>query len=126
MSVVEWYDTYGIHHWRITVKPYFSDKGSSSRRITLLEDDPILTDDKDLVKTMNNYFINITKNVNLKPCKDLSLTNINGIASKFDNHISIKKIKESFPNIAFRDFNFEEAAREDVKKEIINLKVKTS
>ena len=79
----------------------------------LLEDDSILTDDKDLVKTMNNYFINITKNVNLKPCKDLSLTNINGIASKFDNHTNIKKIKESFPNIASRNFNFEEVARED-------------
>ena len=91
-----------------------------------MEDDSILTDDKDLLKTMNYYFINFTKNVNLKPCKDLSLTNINGIASKFDNHISIKRIKESFPNIASRDFNFEKVAREDVKKEIINLNVKTS
>ena len=126
MSVVEWSDTYGIHHWRITIKPYFSHKGSNSRRIRLLENDSIPTDDKDLAKTMNNYFINDTKNLNLKSCKDLSLTNTNGIASKFDNHISIKKIKESFPNIASGDFNFQEVAREDVKNEIINLNVKTS
>ena len=63
--------------WK-TVKPYFSDKGSNSRRITLLENDSILTDDKDIAKNMNNFFINITKNLNLKPYKDSSITNING------------------------------------------------
>ena len=62
--------------WK-TVKPYFSDKGSNSRRITLLENDSILTDDKDIAKTINNFFINITKNLNVKPYKDSSLTNIN-------------------------------------------------
>ena len=71
-----------------TVKPYFSDKGSNSRRITLLENDSILTDDKDIAKTMNNFFINITKNLNLKPYKDSSSG----------------------------DFKFQEVAREDVKK----------
>ena len=77
--------------WK-TVKPYFSDKGSNSRRITLLENDSILTDDKDIAKTMNIFFINITKNLNLKPHKDSTLIDINGITSNFDNHISIKKI----------------------------------
>ena len=100
--------------WK-TVKPYFSDKGSNSRRITLLENDSILTDDKDIAKTMNNFFINITKNLNLKPYKDSSLTNINEITSNFDNHVSVKKIKESFPNIVSSDFNFQEFAREDIK-----------
>ena len=49
------------------VKPYFSDKGSNSRRITLMENDSILTDDKHIAKTMNNFFVNITTNLNLKP-----------------------------------------------------------
>ena len=35
--------------WK-SVKPYFSDKGSNSRRITLLGNESILTDDKDIVK----------------------------------------------------------------------------
>ena len=100
--------------WK-SIKPYFNDKGSNSRRITLLENDLILTDDKDIAKTMNNFFINITKNLNLKPYKDSSLTNINGITSNFDNHVSVKKIKESFPNIVSSDFNFQEFAREDIK-----------
>ena len=46
--------------WK-TIKPYFSDKAPNSRRISLLENDSILTDGKDIAKTMNNFFINITK-----------------------------------------------------------------
>ena len=111
--------------WK-SVKPYFSDKGSNSKRITLLENELILTDDKDIVKTMNNFFINITKNSNLKPYKDSSLTNINEITSNFNNYISIKVTKEFFPNIVSDNFNFQEVAREGVKKEIINLNVKNS
>ena len=52
--------------FRKTVKPYFSDKRSNSKRITLSENDSTLTDDKDIAKTMNNVFINIAKNLNLK------------------------------------------------------------
>ena len=71
--------------WK-TVKPYFNDKESNSKRITLLENNSILTDDKDIAKIMNNAFINITKDLNLKRYKDSSLTNINEITSNFDNH----------------------------------------
>ena len=73
---------------------------------------------------MNSFFINITKNLRLKPYKDSSLTDIKGITSNFDNHISIKKTKESFPNIVSGNFNFQGVSREDVKKEIINLNEK--
>ena len=75
---------------------------------------------------MNNFFINITKNSNLKPYKDSSLTNINEITSNFNNDISIKVTKEFFSNIVSDNFNFQEVAREGVKKEIINLNVKNS
>ena len=68
--------------------------------------------------------IDITKDLNSKPYKDSSLNNINGITWNFDNHISIKRIKESFPNIVSSDFNFEEVSKEDVQKEIINLNAK--
>ena len=55
--------------WK-TVKPYFSGKASNSRgKMTLLENDSILTDNKDIAKSMNNFFINITKKSDLKPYK---------------------------------------------------------
>ena len=87
-----------------------------------MENDSILTDDKDIAKTMNNIFINITKNLNLKPHKDSTLTDINGITSNFDNHIIMKKIKESFPNTVFGDLIF----RRFLCRMLINLNVKKS
>ena len=64
--------------WK-TVKPYFSDKRSNSNRITLLKINSVLTGRKNIVNIMNNCFINITKNLNLKPYKYSSLTDINEI-----------------------------------------------
>ena len=47
---------------------------------------------------------------------------LNGIVSEFDDHISIKMIKERFPDISVSDF--ETVTLEDVKKEILNLNIK--
>ena len=41
--------------FRKTLKSYFSDKGSNSKCINLLENDSVLTDGKDIAKTMNNF-----------------------------------------------------------------------
>ena len=43
---------------------------------------------------MNNYFINITKTLNLKPCKCSNTMNVNEIISTLDNHTNVKKIGE--------------------------------
>ena len=48
-------------NFKETVKPYISGKESTSNRITLLENDSILTDDKNIAKTWIFFFINITK-----------------------------------------------------------------
>ena len=70
---------------------------------------------------MNNYFINITKNLNLRPL-DKNKVDID----IFENHISIKKIHETFPNIIPENFHFKEVSKDDVRKEIRNLNVKKS
>ena len=44
----------------------------------------------------------------------------------FDNHISIKKIHETFLNIIPENFHFKEVSKDDVRKEIRNLNVKKS
>ena len=46
--------------WK-SVKPYFSDKGSNSNKITLVENDSIITNDSVVYKTMDKFFINTTK-----------------------------------------------------------------
>ena len=49
------------------VKPYFSDKGSNSTKITLVEKDMIITDGKQIANIMNEHFASITKKLSLKP-----------------------------------------------------------
>ena len=49
---------------------------------------------------MNNYFINITKHLNLKPRTTSSTMDIEQITSAFNNQVSIKKIREVFPEIS--------------------------
>ena len=39
-----------------TMKPFLTDKGTSQKRITLIEDDKIISDDAEVVQTLNNFF----------------------------------------------------------------------
>ena len=48
---------------------------------------------------MNNYFINIIRGLNLKSSIKCATKVLNSIVSKFDDHVSIKKIKEFFQDI---------------------------
>ena len=70
---------------------------------------------------MRNYFINITKNLNLKTL-DKSQIDID----KFENQISIKIIHETFPEIIPGSVHFEQVFSDIVRKEIRNLNVKKS
>ena len=51
--------------WK-TTWPYFSDKDNKSSKITLVENNIVIADKKRVSELMNKYFINITKNLNLK------------------------------------------------------------
>ena len=65
---------------------------------------------------MNNYFINITKNLDLKPLTVPNTSDIDEITKHFDDHISICKIKEAYSEILREDnFSFKMISM-DVKK----------
>ena len=82
-----------------------SNKRSNSNKITLVENDAFITNDKVISRTINKFFINTSKKLNLKPFKNSSDTDINQITSVFKNHVSIRKIQKCFPNIKANDFN---------------------
>ena len=107
-----------------SVKPYFINKVSSSNKITLVENDAIITNDRVISKTMNTFFINTTKRLNLKPFKNSC--DINQITSVFKNHQKerIRKIQECFPNIEANEFNFRQVSLNEVRSEILNVKIK--
>ena len=48
---------------------------------------------------MNKYFINIAKNLNLKVQVIKTTDDIQSLTKNYENHISIKKIKETYPKI---------------------------
>ena len=48
--------------WK-TIKPYFSYKGLSSNKVLLKEKGNLVSDEKELATIMNNFFINITKDL---------------------------------------------------------------
>ena len=76
------------------VKPSFSDKDVNSSKITLVEKNSIIVDEKKIANIMNNYFINITKALSLKTLNKSQI----GI-DKFENHISIKKYTKHFQEL---------------------------
>ena len=78
--------------WK-TILPYFSDKRYNQTRITIVEKDSIITDENKIATLMNNYLINITKNLDLKTSKVPNTSNIDEITKHFDDHISVCKKK---------------------------------
>ena len=102
--------------WK-SVKPFLNDKGSSSSKITLVEENNIVSDEEEIADIMNNYFINITKTLNLKKQHGVGHSGLN----EFESHISIKMIYEKYPEILPESFKFQFGSNNEVKKEIENL-----
>ena len=107
--------------WK-NVKPYFSDKGSNSTKITLVEKDMIITDEKKIANITIKHFISITKKLSLKP----SISPKDSNSYFFHDHTSIKKIKEIYPELVPNSFKFEPITKDLIKNDIQKLNVKKS
>ena len=108
--------------WK-TFKPMFSQKYVPAEKFMLVEDGEIIGDDKILAETMNNYFSNITKTLNVKSwpeqtmihSEDKILTAIN----KFRDHPSIIKIKSMIK--CDKKFEFQHILPETLKSKVNTL-----
>ena len=106
--------------WK-SVKPFFIDKSNSSK-ITLVEENNILSDEEEIANIMNNYLINVTKTLNLEKQLGVGCSGEN----EFENHISIKMIHEKYVVILPENFKFQLLSNHEVKKEIESLDTKKS
>ena len=110
--------------WR-TVKPFFSDKVTTSENITLFENGDILEDDKKVSQIFSNFFSNAVKNLNIEGSKDLLMETvsehdpINRAIQKYEEHPSILKIKEKIDGSDV--FSFHPTDLESVIREILLL-----
>ena len=108
------------------VKPKISDKIKTRFEIILVEDDKILFQDIEIVKTFNKYFINIpilnmlnNQSFSTQSCS-LEENTISGITERYKAHPSINLIKSEsscLPNT----FSFMPVSIEDVKRSIETL-----
>ena len=79
-----------------------------------MEKNDIISNVEEIANIMNNYFINVTKTLNLKKQLGLVRSGVN----EFENHISIKMIHEKYPEILPESFKFQFLSNNEVKKEI--------
>ena len=84
--------------WK-TIKPFFSNKVLNSNKLMLREKDVVVADEKALATLMNNYFVNITADLDLKSDSEKFYggpTSVYNIKKKFQDHQSILNIKKAF------------------------------
>ena len=110
--------------WK-TIKPFFSDKTKSTKQITLIEGDSIISKDDMIAKTFNSFFSNAVNMLGIKGydidgfSPDKSLDQIHNAILKFKDHPSIKKIKEKVDVCEI--FTFSETTEKAIRDEIDNL-----
>ena len=109
--------------WK-TMKPFFSDKTYLNRKITLIEEGKIISNDNEVAETMNDFFSNAVKKLEIKGYEeDVDTQNdtdtIENIIDKFKEHPSILKIKEmvKVTNV----FSFSKASNIKILQEIFRL-----
>ena len=76
---------------------------------------------------MNNYFINITKKIDLNPSTVSNTSDTDKIIKFFDDNIRLCNIKEAYSEILPKDdFSFKMISMDEVKKIVLKLNSKIS
>ena len=84
-----------------------------------------MKDVKKIATLIKNYFINIVKNLNLKPSTVSNTSDIDEITKYFDDHISVCKRKEAYFEILREyNFSFKMVSMDKVKKVVLKLNSK--
>ena len=99
-----------------TVKPFFTDKNKKNGKIVLVEDNRIITDNVKNAEKFNEYFVNITQNLDIPditnevlPIEVEYIDPIDKIIYNYSKHPSIIKIKQIIKSND--NFSFHESKR---------------
>ena len=103
--------------FRKNIKPLFSEKQKKLSKITLIDNDVIVSDDKQLAEIFNNFFVESVPNIELS--KHIVLNeSLEDIIKAHENHTSILYIKNTFKIES--EFSFAQITTEKIE-EIKNL-----
>ena len=114
--------------WRY-MKPFFSDKGLSRDKITLIEDGNIINEDQQIANLFNAFFEDAVTSLDIEePIEYLEDSShisdpIDAIIEKYKNHPSIESIKA---NINSASFSFSKIDIKEIEEEINRLDVRKS
>ncbi len=108
--------------WK-TVKPLFSNANTMSEKINLIENGKILSNDEEIAECFNEYFINITDQMDIYPSlKEEMPVNMTPAqlvvraVNKYVGHPSIRKIKTFYQNT--ENFKFSHVIPNEVMRQI--------
>ena len=114
--------------WK-TVKPFLSDKITSKEKITLIEENEIVSNDENTAQVLNTFFSNIAGSLNIPGyiTNDSISGNISIIKPtvKYRKHPSILTIGEVYKERKKKHatFSFSKVAKEEIFRGISNLDV---
>ena len=126
--------------WK-TIKPFFTDKGSLKQKITLVEkvipdenkpntvEEKIITNDEEVADTLNTFFQNAVKNLEINKNRflidevDEGIDPVETAITKYAHHPSILTIQEKIGENR-SSFKFSEITLEEVEQEVSLLNAK--
>ena len=107
--------------WK-TIKPLLSNKGPQKNKITIVKEGNIIAEDKKVSESLNEFFNNAVKSLDINENKYLLDTVINEsnnsvdfAINKFKSHPSILKIKEK---VLANEFSFSEVDLSEIENEL--------
>ena len=116
--------------WR-NVKPYLSDKISESSKITLVNNNRILSDNKEICDIFNKFFVNVVPNLNIPEFtggdnlhKHVIGDSVQSILYQYRNHPSNLKIKGK--RESSEKFVFSFVSKNEIRNLLRNLNVQKS
>ena len=102
--------------WK-TVKPFFSNKVINNEKITLIENEEVISDDQSIANKFSNFYASVVENLGIEnENMKLNDEDIETVVENFKNHPSILKIKEHYNSDS--KFSFSPVNVTDVLKEI--------
>ena len=112
--------------WK-TIKPFLSDKITSTQKITLIEKEETIMGGDNTVEVLNIFFSNILRNLKIEGysnCDPLANNIRDPVLKyivKYSNHLSVLAIGEVYNKNQRLPFSFSRIERDEIQRDILKL-----
>ena len=105
------------------MKSCLTDKTLKGKRITLIENEKVVSDERELKKIFEEYFSNIAPNLDIQHPASIILHHdpVSNAMKEFESHRIILEIKKQIPSDVAFPFSFRKVILTEIINEIKNL-----